>query len=133
MNTFEDIIDFLVDCDISVNGLRHGDVESHLFEEKLPELYERAKEEAKNSWTRHDWIFQQVVGPYSIVEERGGEGQGEDARFVVHFEKPDIYIAWDGWYQSYDGFNYDGPKSGKEVKPVEKMVTFYEWLLDVFF
>jgi hypothetical protein len=60
------------------------------------------------------------------VAEYGGEGDGDQYWVVIsisdglttrHFRK-------DGYYASYDGGYLDGDTS--EVKPVEKLVTFYE-------
>lgn len=59
------------------------------------------------------------------VDSYGGEDQGSSYWSVYKFTKGDqvTYIKFDGWYASYDGATYE---SMFEVKPVEKVVTFYE-------
>lgn len=62
---------------------------------------------------------------YQSVDHYGGEGQGEDYWTVYEFTKDGetVYLKWQGWYYSYEGTTFD---SVSEVKPVERVVTFYE-------
>jgi hypothetical protein len=63
---------------------------------------------------------------FEIVEDFGGEGQG-DSRHVV-FSLTDgtntRYFRKDGFYASYDGSTWDG--EFREVMPIDRVVTFYE-------
>jgi hypothetical protein len=60
------------------------------------------------------------------IAEYGGEGQGDDYWVVISITDGETtrYFRKDGWYASYDGGSLDGETY--EVKPVEKLVTFYE-------
>lgn len=62
---------------------------------------------------------------YEFVDHYGGEGQGEDYWTVYKFTKDGetVYLKWQGWYSSYNGSEFE---SVSEVKPVERVVTFYE-------
>jgi len=63
----------------------------------------------------------------TLVEDFGGEGQGDEYWIVVRLIFPDgvdRLVRKDGWYASYDGGYLDGDL--REVQPVERMVTFYE-------
>jgi hypothetical protein len=57
--------------------------------------------------------------------DHGGEEQGEDYWSVYKFTngKDTCYVKFDGWYQSYNGSEFN---EWFFVSPVEKMVTFYE-------
>lgn len=56
----------------------------------------------------------------SLVEQYGGEGQGEDYWFVL--KVGDRHIKFDGYYQSYDGC-YVEWDDAKFVEPVQVTVT----------
>lgn len=66
------------------------------------------------------------LGTVKLVEDFGGEGQGEDYWMVISIT--DGYTTrlfkMNGYHVSHDGSYYDGPF--EEVKAVERMVTFYE-------
>lgn len=59
-----------------------------------------------------------------MIQERqhGGEGQGEDYYVVWYFPKVDVYIKFYGYYQSYDGSEYEG---FEHVEPEEVLITIY--------
>ncbi len=65
------------------------------------------------------------VGEWTEVSQKGGEGQGEEWYSVKYFKDHDVYIRTDGFYSSYDGTYFDDGY-GKEVKPTQRVVTFYE-------
>lgn len=67
------------------------------------------------------------IGQVRQVEQFGGMGDG-DTQYIV-ISVTDEYGAVrlfkrNGWYQSFHGGEYDGPT--EEVKPVDRIVTFYE-------
>lgn len=67
------------------------------------------------------------IGKWNEVEQHGGEGEGEDWYSVKYFPEHDIYIKVSGFYQSYSGTDFgDFDDACKEVKPIERKVTFYE-------
>lgn len=65
------------------------------------------------------------VGEWDEIEQVGGEGEGEVWYSVKYFKDHNVYIRTDGFYSSYNGTDFDNGY-GEEVKPVERMVTFYE-------
>lgn len=73
--------------------------------------------------------FNGILQSHKINFERkekfGGEGEGEDYYSVYRFftDTDECYIKFSGWYQSYSGSDYS---EFFVVKPVERMVTFYE-------
>lgn len=67
------------------------------------------------------------VGYVSLVEQFGGEGQGDTYYIILKLEVPDAdprYFKIDGFYASHYGRDLDGPFY--EVVPREKVVTVYE-------
>ncbi len=69
------------------------------------------------------------LGEIKEVEQRGGEGQGDEWYIVYYFPDHDIYLKVDGYYQSYNGTEfYDGWDDCYEVKPQEKTITVFEKL-----
>lgn len=61
----------------------------------------------------------------NIVEDVGGEGQGETYYLVYSFTFPEdtIYVKFDGSYYSYDGATFD---EFFQVTPAQKTITVYE-------
>jgi len=83
----------------------------------------------------HEWKYEvgtesiDVVGlgVVTVVDEYGGEGQGDEywIAFRVEFaEGPIRFFRMNGYYASYDGGTFDGPF--EEVQPVEKTITVFE-------
>lgn len=72
------------------------------------------------------------LGEVKVVDKYGGTDMGSTWYKVQYFVEHDVYIRTDGWYSSYDGYFDDGDSTyfddgyGSVVKPVEKLVTFYE-------
>lgn len=62
------------------------------------------------------------LGPFKVVEQVGGEGQGNTYFAVYHFEEHDIYVKFGGWYSSYSGTEYEDMV---EVFPTEVTRTEY--------
>lgn len=67
------------------------------------------------------------VGNIELVDDYGGEGEGESYYKVVKFVDHNVYGKLEGAYYSYDGIHfYDIEDDFTEVKPVEKVVTHYD-------
>jgi hypothetical protein len=67
------------------------------------------------------------LGEIKEVHSEGGEDEGSHWESVKYFVDHDVYISVVGYYQSYDGTEfYEGWNSCSEVRPIEKIVTFYE-------
>lgn len=63
------------------------------------------------------------LGTVKSVARYGGEGRGDEYWKVYHFINHDVYIKFDGFYQSYEGSEYE---EMFEVKPVEVTKTEYQ-------
>lgn len=63
-------------------------------------------------------------GDIELVQQRGGEGEGDDFFIVAEFKSEGKLIKFQGWYSSYDGVEWSNDV--KEVRPVEKIITVYE-------
>ena len=76
-------------------------------------------------WNYDQDLFNSAGFEFKLVEDHGGEGQGEDYWRVYSFKKGEEthLIKFYGWYASYVGSEYEG---WKFVKPVQRMVTFYD-------
>lgn len=66
----------------------------------------------------NDWEVEQV-------QQFGGEGEGDQFWVVFSFTKDGEtkYVKFYGWYESYNGTEYEGYKF---VTPQEKVITVYE-------
>lgn len=63
------------------------------------------------------------LGDFECVDRYGGEGFGEWYWSVYHFKTHDIFIKFDGWYQSYHGSEFE---SMFQVVPEEVTVIKYK-------
>ena len=63
------------------------------------------------------------LGEFQMVEQFGGEGDGDKYWTVYHFKDHDVFIMFHGWYQSYHGSEYSDMY---EVKPVQVTRTEYQ-------
>ena len=80
---------------------------------------------SENEFGDQDFDFDSLeLGEIKVVDEYGGEGQGDEYWVVYHFVEHDIYIRVDGWYSSYEGSEFED--YGYEVRPTEKTITVYE-------
>lgn len=79
----------------------------------------------------NEYAFESYIPPElglgEIVEvtQHGGEGEGDNWYTVKLFKDHNIYIKTSGFYSSYNGADFNCGW-GKEVKPMEKVVTMYE-------
>jgi hypothetical protein len=69
-------------------------------------------------------MFATVGIDFTSVDSHGGEGQGDEFCTVYKFTRNDemVYIAFSGWYSSYEGATYD---EMNEVFPKEVTRTEY--------
>lgn len=65
---------------------------------------------------------------FKQVKQYGGEGSGDEYWYVFSCTKDGEtkLFRLDGWYQSYEGYNFDDPMGFYEVVPKERAVIFYE-------
>lgn len=74
-------------------------------------------------------FFSELMGKgidFVREDNHGGEGEGEDYWSVYKFTKngkEDIYVQFQGWYQSYNGSEFD---EWFFVKPKQVMVTQFD-------
>ena len=96
------------------------------YEEILAILEEKI--DSVSSFAYQDYYEKDLeLGPIKEVHHEGGEDEGTHWESVQYFEDHDVYISVTGYYTSYDGTDFDGGWSCcQEVRPIEKIVTFYE-------
>jgi len=63
------------------------------------------------------------LGKFEMVDEFGGEGQGDQYWKVYHFIDHGIFISFDGWYASHHGSEYNHMSQVKS-----KIVEKTEWV-----
>lgn len=84
------------------------------------DVYSCADDIEDNDELKKEW---EKLGSYSVVEDFGGEGQGDTYYIIYKFIDHDVYIKFDGWYASHAGAEYN---KMYEVFPKEKTITVYE-------
>ncbi len=87
--------------------------------DKIVELEITTNEFGHEDWTED---FENFVGQ---IKEIKNQHINDDAFVVFYFVDHDIYLRIDGYYSSYEGSDYSDGRI-YEVRPVERMVTFYE-------
>lgn len=93
---------------------------------KALEIIEKMNEVSSKSEFWCEDLDEEVFGKNKLIDEEGGyEGGGEYAHRVRHFVDHDVYIKLEGIYSSYGGTDIDD-SDYEEVRPIEKLVTFYE-------
>lgn len=91
----------------------YTDIERSFFYEDVNE------EEIKGFLDNEELNF---IEGMKTVDSYGGEGMGEDYWVVWYFPVADIHVKFHGWYQSYEGSEYEGMYL---VEPREVVVTQY--------
>jgi hypothetical protein len=66
------------------------------------------------------------VGNFVEVDQKGGEGQGDDWWSVKHFPDHNVHLYVRGYYQSYNGTEFDDWDAVSEVIP-QKVIRI-EWI-----
>lgn len=69
-----------------------------------------------------DEVEAKLIEGMKMEDSYGGEGMGEDYWVVWYFPNLGIWVKFSGWYQSYDGAEYEGIYL---VEPREVTVTKY--------
>jgi len=104
-----------------INDAGHG-IQWEFFKSETPKI---------SKWTKEDdeeYLFVKAAEAqgisYTHVDNYGGEGQGDEYWSVYEFTrgKDNVYVKFSGWYQSYNGSEYD---EYFFVEPKEKVVTEY--------
>lgn len=70
--------------------------------------------------------YEDILKGATLCDYYGGSGLGEEYWTVFYFPKLDIYIKFDGYYQSYEGSTF---QQSYEVKPEEKTITVYNEII----
>lgn len=100
------------EIDISEDQWMHEDVPMDLNGiSDSDDGYERLKE-----------IYTQF-GKIEMVEQHGGEGEGDSYWAVYNFVDHDVFIQFDGWYASSIGSEFE---EKYEVRPEQVTVTQYK-------
>lgn len=72
----------------------------------------------------YDVEFNLIGKVEEVAREGGYEGQGEHVEIVIKLTALDLYFKATAYYASYNGI--DDWQDWELVKPVERLVTFYE-------
>lgn len=100
---------------------KEDNMESTLLQQFIDLMkYHRDEEEENDDYV----VFESQPAGVEIVEQHGGESEGEYAYTVWKYK--DAYYRLDYSYYSYDGFNNIELDSIREVKKVERTVSFFE-------
>lgn len=91
--------------------------------EQLSILYNKNLEKFDESEREILKKFVDLHWNYEKVEHVGGESKGSVYYTVYYFPTANMYIRFDGHYQSYHGADY---YSCKQVFPEQKTITVYE-------
>jgi hypothetical protein len=90
------------------------------------EIIEKLDEVSSRSEYWYGDLDEEVFGKNKLIDKEGGyEGGGEYAHRVIYFTDHDVYIKLEGTYSSYGGMDIDD-SDYEEVRPTERLVTFYE-------
>ena len=100
-----------------------GEIIDLFFSSEQNEEYHKYNTEEQNQCIA---AFQAADITFSNVASHGGEGEGEDYwsvyKFMDNTTKETVYVKFDGWYQSYNGSEFD---EWYFVVPKEVLVTVY--------
>ncbi len=80
----------------------------------------------EGNFSPEDFPEELGIGTWEEVEHVGGEGQGEEYYIVLYFKDHDVHLREDGYYTSYHGASFEASDGPYEVRPVQRMITFYE-------
>jgi len=99
-----------------------SDIRRAFFNSETPEISKWTKE-GDEEYTFVKTAEAQGI-TYAHVDNYGGEGQGDEYWSVYEFTlgEDKIYVKFNGYYQSYNGSEYD---EYFFVEPKEKVVTEY--------
>ena len=90
-----------------------------------PETISEWRENSPDAAAFYSWKNMNVS--FTFVDSYGGEGRGDEYWSVYKFTDnntgEEVYVKFDGWYQSYNGAEYE---NCFVVQPKEKTVVVYE-------
>jgi hypothetical protein len=96
----------------------------------IQKFFDSEMQDETTSWDSADIIeFKTTVQLKGIsmenVDQHGGEGEGEQYWSVYKFTKEgqNVFVKFNGWYQSYNGSEFT---DWFFVEPKDRVVTFYE-------
>ena len=98
-----------------VYSLCQDDIEQNVNHPKYP---------VKREDLARDQALLDAVGPFKQVLRKRCGSSADTLRFVYHFETPNLYLAIDAFYSSWDSPDF-GNADWYEVKPVEVTSTEY--------
>lgn len=85
---------------------------------------------AVEEYAESDEGFETPIGRLEMVEQHGGEGQGDQYWIVIRLTQGKISRTFkkEGWYASHHGHEFDGFNSDtfSEVSQVQKTITVWE-------
>ena len=108
--------------------------------EKLKEIFQKIRFDDNSNYTdiERSFFYEDVnekeinefldneeskfIEGMEVIDTYGGEGMGENYWVVWYFPTVDIYVKFYGWYQSYEGSEYEDMEL---VEPREVVVTKY--------
>jgi hypothetical protein len=122
--TGQEIINVLEESELPVEAFANDDPEYgvgiYIYNPETDEERELNYDEVEEMYN----TVKEKLGGWTQVEQKGGEGQGDEWYSITYFPAHDVYIRTDGFYTSYHGTDFDD--FGKEVRPQEKVITVYE-------
>lgn len=102
---------------------QNSEVIDLFFNSEFDEEYRKYNTDEQNQCIA---AFQAQNIDFSIAASHGGEGEGEDYwsvyKFTEHDTKETVYVKFDGWYQSYNGSEFN---EWYFVVPEQVLVTVF--------
>ena len=98
---------------------------SNTFDETWPEFHDVANVTFNEDNIEETTQELQSFGKVKLVEQEGGEGEGDHYHLVFHFEDHDVYLKADAYYNSNDGTDWSY-SYWYEVRPKEITKIIYE-------
>jgi hypothetical protein len=105
---------------------REGLASHERYVRDYPQYEDRGYEDIEDpDWGEIGSSLDTSVGEVKLIEDVGGEGQGDHAHVVIQTVATGQFFRINGYYSSYDGTDwYDSELH--EVQPVTKTVVVYE-------
>ncbi len=116
--------------DIKLAKSKYEDHPGYKDKDQRGEEFQRLQKEYYESGSEYEIGHKAILrilglGEVVEVEQYGGSDKGSTWYSVKYFKDHDVYIRTNGYYQSYNGTEFD-QGYGYEVTPQEKTITVYE-------